>query len=257
MIGRILILSLGGEGEMVFRRLGVRSLLAVFLTLALIVPAFAGTTYTGRKVEYVNDGDTLQFYPAISGSKSARFLNIDAPEMDGDTQEPWATNSRDALRKLLPQRTPISIQTDVEEKDIYGRVLGHVIRDKDTLNTNREQLRMGHAVTYVIWPNTANFEDYRLAQIEAQQNGLNIWDPNNPLTELPFEYRLRVNGGTPNKPVGDWFTKKYVDPADYAEVHVNNRIFFWNETDAQAAGYTPCPKDSNGNYDSSCFSSGT
>jgi len=37
---------------------------------------------------------------------------------------------------------------------------------------------------------------------------------------------------------------------------VNNRLFFWNETDAQAAGFTKCPKDSSGNYDPSCFSPG-
>jgi endonuclease YncB( thermonuclease family) len=238
------------------RRILLRSALTLALSLVLAVEAIAGTTYTGRKVEYVNDGDTLQFYPAISGSKSLRFLNIDAPEMGGDTQEPWATKSRDALRALLPQRTPISIETDVTLKDVFDRILGHAIRDKDKLNTNREQLRMGHAVTYVIWPNVAYFESYRLAQIEAQDNGRNIWDPANPLRELPFEYRLRVDGRSPDKPVGDWFTKKYVDPADYKLVHVNNRLFFWNETDAAAAGFTKCPKDGSGNYDPSCFSPG-
>lgn len=229
-----------------------RALAALFLVLVL-----AAATYTGKAIEYVNDGDTAQFYPAISGSKSVRFLNIDAPEMDGDTQEPWATQSRDHLRGLLPQRTKVTLVTDVEEKDIYDRVLGHVVREKDGLNTNREQLRMGHAVTYVIWPNLANFEDYRTAQIEAQNNGRGIWNSSSPLTELPFEYRLRVNGGTPNKPTGDFFTKKYVDPADYAQVHVNNRVFFWNEADAAAAGYTKCPQDSSGSYDSTCFSSGS
>lgn len=234
-----------------------RTALAILLVLTMILPALAGTTYTGRKVEYVNDGDTLQFYPTINGSKALRFLNIDAPEMGGDTQEPFATASRDALRKLLPQRTAISIQTDVTEKDMYDRVLGHAIRDKDRLNTNREQLRMGHAVTYVIWPNTAFFEEYRNAQIEAQNNGRGIWSPSKPLTELPFEYRLRTNNEQPNKPVGDWFTKKYVDPSDYKKVHVNNRIFFWNETDAAAAGFTKCPKDNSGNYDPACFSSGS
>jgi endonuclease YncB( thermonuclease family) len=233
-----------------------RVFLSLVLVLGLIASAQAGTSYTGKKVEYVNDGDTLQFYPAITGSKSLRFLNIDSPEMGGDTQEPWATESRDALRALLPQRTQITIETDVELKDIYDRILGHAIRESDNLNTNREQLRMGHAVTYVIWPNTANFEDYRTAQIEAQDNGRGIWNPSSPLTELPFEYRLRINGGTPNKPVGDWFTLKYVDPADYNLVHVNNRTFFWNESDAQAAGFTACPKDSNGDYDSTCFASG-
>ena len=224
-------------------------------TAALAITLVAAT-YTGKAIEYVNDGDTAQFYPAISGSKSVRFLNIDAPEMGGDTQEPWATQSRDALRKVLPQRTKVTIITDVEEKDIYDRVLGHVIREKDKLNATREQLRMGHAVTYVIWPNQSSFEDYRKAQIEAQNNGRGIWNAASPLAELPFEYRLRINNETPNKPVGDWFTRKYVEPLDYKKVHVNNRIFFWSETDAVSAGYSKCPKDSSGNYDSSCFAAG-
>lgn len=238
------------------KRIAVAGCAAALLTVGLAPAALAESSYTGRKVEYVNDGDTLQFYPAISGSKSVRFLNIDSPEMDGDTQEPWATQSRDHLRGLLPQRTPITITTDAEEKDIYDRVLGHVTRDSDNLNTNQEQLRMGHAVTYVIWPNQASFEDYRTAQKQAQDNGRGIWDPANPLTELPFEYRLRVNGQQPNKPVGDWFSKMYVDPADYDQVHVNNRIFFWTESDAQQAGFSKCPQDTNGTYDNSCFSAG-
>jgi endonuclease YncB( thermonuclease family) len=240
--------------EAISRSVRARGRMATMTVAALVL---AGATYTGKKIEYVNDGDTAQIYPPISGSKSVRFLNIDAPEMDGDTQEPWATHSRDHLRALLPQRTNVTIVTDVEEKDIYDRVLGHVIRDSDNLNANREQLRMGHAVTYVIWPNEANFESYRQAQIEARDNGRGIWDPADPLTELPFEYRLRINGQTANKPTGDWYTKMYVDGPDYAEVHVNNRIFFWNETDAQSAGYFPCPRDASGDYDPSCFSSGS
>jgi endonuclease YncB( thermonuclease family) len=231
-----------------------KSFVAVVLLLGVVGVVYAASY--SRFIEYVNDGDTAQFYPAIDASKSVRFLNIDSPEIDGDTQEPWATNSRDHLRQFLPLRTKVIIQTDVEEKDIYGRILGHVIRDADSLNTNREQLRMGHAVTYVIWPNQASFEDYRNAQIEAQKNGLNIWDPDNPLTELPFIYRCRINDCTLSKPVGDYFTKKYVDPTDWEEVHVNNRIFFWNETDAADAGYTECPKDDAGNYDTICFASG-
>ena len=159
------------------RRLFLARLIGALVTVSIAGPALAGTCYTSRKVEYVNDGDTLQFCPAISGSRSARFLNIDAPEVDGDAHEPWATDSRDHLRGLLPQSTAITIQTDVEQKDIYGRILGHVIRDQDTLNTNREQLRLGHAVTYVIWPNQARFEDYRTAQKEAQDNGRGIWNP--------------------------------------------------------------------------------
>jgi endonuclease YncB( thermonuclease family) len=217
----------------------------------------ASGAYTGRNIDYVNDGDGVKVVPAVLNSRDVRLVGIDAPEMGGDTQEPWATQSRDFLRSILPRRTGVTVHTDVEETDIYGRVLGRVIRDADALDANREQLRRGHAVTYVIWPNQARFESNRSAQIEAQQNGRGIWDPASPLTELPFVYRLRQSGKTPSIPVGDWYTRYYVDGGDWEQVHVNNRIFFWNTTDAAAAGYTACPRTSSGEYASFCFSPGS
>lgn len=235
-----------------------RSLSVALVLLALLATtALAGTAYTGKRVEYVNDGDTLSFVTPIKGSRSVRFLNIDTAEMGGDTQEPYATDARDYLRGLLPQRTDITIQTDVEEFDVYDRVLGHVIRESDGLNTNLRLLREGHASTYVLWPNVAFFEDYRDAQIAAQDDGHGIWDPQEGIAELPFEYRLRSGDREPDKYVGDWFTERYVEPADYEDVHVNNRLFFFTEQDALDAGFEPCPKDAGGAYEQSCFSPGS
>jgi endonuclease YncB( thermonuclease family) len=215
------------------------------------------TAYAGRNVDYVNDGDGVKVFPSILNARDVRMIGIDAPEMGGDTQEPWATASRDFLRSLLPRRTAVTVYTGAEPTDVYGRILGRVVRDADLLDANREQLRMGHAVTYVIWPNQAQFESNRSAQIEAQQNGRGIWNPASPMTELPFVYRLRQSGKTPSIPVGDWYTRYYVDGADWEQVHVNNRIFFWNATDAASGGYTECPRTSAGEYASYCFASGS
>jgi endonuclease YncB( thermonuclease family) len=215
------------------------------------------TAHTGHRADYVGDGDGVKILPSLLNTRDVRTVGIDAPEMGGDTQEPWATASRDALRALLPRRTPLTVYTGVEPTDIYGRILGRVVRDADGLDVNREQLRMGHAVTYVIWPNQAHFASNRSAQIEAQQNGRGIWNPASPLTELPFVYRLRQSGKTPDIPVGDWYTKYYVHGSHWAQVHVNNRIFFWNTTDAATAGYTACPLTSGGAYESYCFASGS
>ena len=179
----------------------IRPFLSVVFLFALIATALAGTDYL-RKSDYINDGDTMKVDKPINGERAIRYLGIDSAEMDGDTQEPWATAARDYLRSLLPSRTNVIIRTDVVETDVYGRNLAHVIRSADSLNVNREQLRMGHAVTYVIYPNLLYFEEYRTAQIEAQQNGRGIWDPANPLTELPFEYRMRINNAAPNKKIG-------------------------------------------------------
>lgn len=203
-------------------------------------------------VTSIVDGDTLRFSPASEGATSLRMLNIDAPE---SAQAPWGDAARAALLQLAPASTEVTIETDRTHLDAFGRLLGHAIR-RDGVNLNGEQLRAGHAVIYVIWPNMSRFAEYRAAQIEAQSNGRGIWDPSRRLNEMPFEYRLRIDGDAPFRPVGDFFTKQYVEPADYRRVHVNNRVFFSTRSDAAAAGYQPCPRDAAGEYASQCFASG-
>ena len=201
------------------------------------------------------DGDTVRFSPPLLGITSLRFLDIDAPEIGGDTQEPWASASRAQLQQLLPASTEITIDLDIERIDPFGRVLGHV-RRADGMNTNREQLRLGHAVLFVIWPNVSEFESYRSAQIEAQVSGRGVWSASAPLRELPFEYRLRQDRASPFRLVGDYFTHAFVEPSDYARVHVNNRIFFNSRADAEGAGYRACARDGAGAYNAACFAQG-
>ena len=207
---------------------------------------------TSFTVSSITDGDTLRFSPALENTTALRLLGIDAPEA---AQAPWGDASRRALLALAPAATELTIETDQTRVDSFGRVLGHAIR-RDGVNLNREQLRAGHAVIFAIWPNMNRFADYRAAQIEAQAGQRGIWDPARPLTELPYEYRLRMDGDVPFRPAGDFFTRQYVEPADYRRVHVNNRVFFNNRGDAAAAGYQPCPRNTAGDYAAQCFASG-
>lgn len=208
-------------------------------------PSFAVTSIT--------DGDTLRFAPPRDMATTLRMLNIDSPE---SAQAPWGEAARSALLQLAPPSTPLAMETDQTRLDAFGRLLAHAART-DGLNLNREQLRAGHAVLFVIWPNLSRFEEYRAAQIEAQSNERGIWDPARPLEEMPFEYRLRIDGDAPFRPVGDFFTRHYVEPADYGRVHVNNRVFFNSRSDAAAAGYQPCPREETGDYAAQCFAEGS
>lgn len=203
-------------------------------------------------VTSVTDGDTLRFAPSLDGSSALRMLNIDSPEI---AQAPWGDAARGALQQAAPAGTELTIETDRTRLDAFDRVLGHALTSEGT-NLNAEQLRRGQAVLYVIWPNVSRFDEYRAAQIEAQSAGRGIWDPAAPLRELPFEYRLRIDRDAPFRPVGDYATRRFVEPPDYARVHVNNRVFFNNAADASAAGYTACPRDTAGGYDPSCFAPG-
>ena len=207
-------------------------------------------------ISSITDGDTLRFSPPVSGSSSLRLLNIDSPELGGDTQEPWASAARSSLQALLPSGSSLSIERDREQLDAFGRVLGHAIRT-DGLSVNREQLRQGHAVLYVIWPNLSRYEDYRSAQQEAQAGRRGLWSAAAPLRELPFEYRLRQDRAAPFRPVGDFFTRRYVEAADYRRVDVNNRVFFNTRADADASGYQACARDATGTYVAACFAPGS
>ena len=203
-------------------------------------------------VSSITDGDTLRFSPPLEGTSILRLLNVDTAET---TQVPWGDLARAELLRLAPPQTALRLETEQMHIDPFGRLLAHAIRP-DGLDVNKELLRLGQAVLFVIWPNAGRFEEYRAAEIEAQAEGRGVWNQANPLTELPFEYRLRIDRESPFRPVGDFFTRRYVDPPDYRRVDVNNRVFFNNTTDAASAGYLPCPRNGTGDYSPTCFAAG-
>lgn len=231
------------------------ALVVLALLGGLTPPTKAAAVYTDRRVAAVIDGDTIDVRPDVAGTAAIRLLGIDTPEPRGDGQEPLAARASESLRALLPPGEAVLVRGGAMRLDPTGRALGHVIRARDRLNVNREQLRLGHAVTFVIWPDLAHFEDYRQAQQEAQEHDRGIWSASSPLRELPFEHRLRLQMQVHEKPVGDYFTRRCVVPVDFRRVHVNNRVFFWSEGDARRARYTPCPSVS-GDYDPACFAPG-
>jgi endonuclease YncB( thermonuclease family) len=204
------------------------------------------------QVEAVTDGDTIRINPPVLGATSVRFLNVDAPERNGNTQEPWASEATTELAGLLPIGTRVRLETDTTATDTFGRLLAHVTRGADGVAVNRELLRRGRVSLYVIWPNTARFEEYRAAHLAAQRDGLGIWQPGRALVELPFEYRRRQDRSELSRPVGDFFTRFYVPPASFGAVPSGNRIFFSSTPEADSAGFRPCPSDA-GSFSASCF----
>jgi len=219
-------------------------LLVSVAVLAGLPPAQASSsgTFTAR-VSSVQDGDTIHLQQPILNTTEVRLVGIDAPEtftVEGHApgnQIVHSEASRDFLRNLLPHGTEVTVVTDMVQIDGFGRVLAYVHRG--TLDVNRELLRQGHAVTHVIWPNTySRFSDYRTALLEARTAGRGMWNPANPIQELPFEYRLRVFNRQFERFVGDFLAKTYVSPADYRRVPVENRVQFSTEQEAVSAGYT-------------------
>ncbi|MGD6803459.1 thermonuclease family protein [Rossellomorea aquimaris] len=214
-------------------------------------PTAAGE-YTST-VHSVTDGDTIRLSTPVLGADRVRFVNIDTPEtnmgdnaeVDGDNQDYHGEIASAHLKTLLQPGDQVTLKLGEEATDNYGRLLAQVI-NKDGINTNLEMVKQGHAVTYFIWPvgDETDYEKFQAAVKDAKDNERGIWNPADPLKELPFEYRALLEGGDFNKPVGNSDTKKYVEPTQWEQVPVEKRIFFWDEETAIAQGFTMKTEDS-------------
>lgn len=139
---------------------------------------------TPAKVERVSDGDTM--YALVNGrSEKIRLIGIDTPEIG---QRPWGERSRKYLEKLLELSSwNAAIESDIEERDQYGRILAYVWTT-DGKMINEEMLRSGYAVLYTFPPNVKYINEFRAAQKEAREKKLGIWGKNG-LKQRPYEYR--------------------------------------------------------------------
>ncbi|WP_257348156.1 5'-nucleotidase C-terminal domain-containing protein [Pseudalkalibacillus decolorationis] len=193
-------------------------------------------TYTST-IESVVDGDTVHLTDPVIGTTKVRMLSIDTPETNynGQSQGEHAVAAKEELQRLLPPGTEVTIEVGEEPLDNYGRLLAHI--HKGDMDVNEEMVRLGRAVPYFIYPNLEHFESYSAAAKEAVDNGRGMWNPENPIEELPYEFRFNLRGG-PDKYVGDYFTKQYVAPEKWEDIPVENRVFFFEEQDAIDAGYT-------------------
>ncbi|KMJ58887.1 endonuclease [Bacillus sp. LL01] len=199
-------------------------------------------------VERVTDGDTIRITSPLFGSQSVRYVNIDTPETYHSVRNDLDQNQKDKgneatayMQTLLQPGDEVILKVGEEPTDNYGRLLAQVLRKEDRLNTNLEMVREGYAVTYFIWPvgPENEYNEFQAAVKEAKEAGKGIWNENDPLLELPTFFRARYEGNPLTKPVGNSDTKEYVEPYSWEEVPVEKRVFFWDEADAVAAGYTP------------------
>nr|WP_239454092.1 5'-nucleotidase C-terminal domain-containing protein [Bacillus suaedaesalsae] len=203
-------------------------------------------------VKAVVDGDTVNLESPVLGSTKVRFVNIDTPETFNATNTDSSRTEINANQKehgeaakvfmntLLKAGDQITLKIGQEPTDAYGRLLAQVVR-QDNVNVNLEMVRQGYAATYFIYPvgNEDTYNEFQAAVKEAKDNKKGIWSETNPLLELPFVFRTNDSDGIFDKLVGNSDTKLYVSPEKWAEVPVEKRVFFWNETDATYAGYAP------------------
>ena len=186
-------------------------------------------------VEKIVDGDTIHVNNAATDETfKIRFLGIDAPELHfyGKSQGRFAEEAKEFLEETIPVGTKVRVECDQEEIDKYGRTLGHVFKGRT--NINLQLLKNGLAVDYIIYPNLKYLNEYANATREAIKNEVGIWSV--PDYELPYEFRLSTRGGKPAKWVCCRSTKKCLDPEEYIEIKIPDRIFFMRKGDTKKFG---------------------
>lgn len=205
----------------------------------------------GATVVRVSDGDTV----VVRGAKyndqlRVRMHNIDTPEthlpVPGGmaSQGYWGEAATAYLQKLLPIGAKVTLVTYGTDK--YDRVIGKIIYNNQDINLM--MAASGWAVPYAIcdvgqcdanYLKTLDIPRYLAACQYARKNGLGIFNPQRPLKEMPFEFRLRKMKRNPDKFVVDVFKGKVFEPHNYKKVDLCDRVQFMSGEDAVKLGYKP------------------
>jgi micrococcal nuclease len=134
----------------------------------------------------VYDGDTVLLL-MDNETYLTRLIGFDAPEMG---QEPWGKKAREHLRTMLKDSGwNVSVETDIEKYDKYGRFLVYLWTTDKTF-INERMLSDGYAVLFTFQPNSKYVDLFRKAQRKAREKKSGIWGPEG-LKEKPVEYKKK------------------------------------------------------------------
>jgi micrococcal nuclease len=137
-------------------------------------------------ISRIADGDSL-----VCGSAGRiRLLMIDAPEL---AQGSAGRQAQNALQRLAPPGTRVSIETDVRARDDYDRILAYLYLP-DGRMLNEEMARAGFATSLVYPPNVKYAERIRDAVGEARQAKRGLW-ATDFIDCSPRDYRAGKCGG--------------------------------------------------------------
>jgi micrococcal nuclease len=130
-----------------------------------------GVLRSGRVVS-VLDGDTV----VVSGLGTVRYLGIDTPELHHPRKpvERFAARAAALNRRLVAGRV-VRLETDVEERDAYGRLLAYVY--VGDVMVNARLVALGAAEQYPFEPNTLHKAEFARLERQAMRAGLGQWGP--------------------------------------------------------------------------------
>ncbi len=148
-------------------------LLAILSLASIVAPCLAQVDdptqipLEGRVYKIV-DGDTV----VLKGGKTIRYLNIDTPEIG----RPYADEATTLNRKFVKFKN-VRLELDVEERDVYGRLLAYVYVETEQgwVMVNLELVLAGLARLLFIPPNGKYRGAFEAALQDAMIHRRGIW----------------------------------------------------------------------------------
>src|SRR5215203_518328 len=147
----------------------------------------------------VSDGDTIRV--DVGGKvETLRLILIDTPETHDPNNPPecYGAEATTFLEGLLPHGSELYLETDVSERDRFGRLLRYVWLDRgdEVYLVNEAMVRSGFAAQSTFPPDVKYEERIQEAARFARAHGYGLWSA----CETDAEGDTNELGGTKTKP---------------------------------------------------------
>ena len=150
----------------------MRAWIAIAATLALAAaPSAAPGAMRSGVIEHVADGDTV----VLTGGETIRLVQIDTPEIYGDT-ECFGPKASAVMKALLPRGTRVRVATDprLDQHDRDGRTLAYLWKGASLVNLRL--IRQGDAAPYFYDGARGRYSArFLAAAVAARKAGKGLW----------------------------------------------------------------------------------
>lgn len=127
---------------------------------------------SGQTIEVVSKGKTML----------VRLIGIDAPALQ---QQPHGQAAKALLTQIIANKK-VSLELDEQKQDDFGRYLAYVWSD---ILVNEYLVKQGAVIVAVKSPNHKYDQQLVRAQEWARLQEQGIWNPKQPMTLTPAEFR--------------------------------------------------------------------
>lgn len=136
--------------------------------------------FVRARITGVIDGDTIETRLSSGRIERVRLIGVDTPERGQN----FFSQASALTSKLLPNGTEVFLETDVEKRDRFDRMLAYVWlkhpRDRSTpsvsgLMVNAKLMSAGLAAALTIPPNVRYSEIFLLLQRRATRGSRGFW----------------------------------------------------------------------------------